>query len=44
MTTADGMQTTGTNIFLAGLILQLISFALFTTLYLVFLLRVYVPH
>jgi hypothetical protein len=40
MSTADGMHNTGTSIFLAGLILQLISFALFTLLYLVFWFRV----
>lgn len=40
MSTSDTMHDTGSNIFLAGLILQLISFTLFTCLYLVFWFRV----
>lgn len=40
MSTSDTMYIVGPRIFLVGLALQLISFALFTLLYLVFWWRV----
>ncbi|GMK58928.1 hypothetical protein CspeluHIS016_0603700 [Cutaneotrichosporon spelunceum] len=40
MSTSDGLHKVGSNIFLAGLILQLMSFALFSMLYVIFLFRV----
>lgn len=41
MSTSDTLHTVGTNIFLAGLVLQLASFTLFTVLVIVFIYRVW---
>lgn len=41
MSTSDKLHKTGTDIFLAGLVLQLASFTLFTVLVIVFIYRVW---
>lgn len=40
MSTSDSLHTVGTNIFLAGLCIQLASFFFFSCLWVVFLFRV----
>lgn len=41
MSTSDTLHTVGSNIFLAGLVLQLASFALFTVMVIIFIYRVW---